>query len=170
MKWDCVEWNELRKIHPGLPEKSEGYHRHEYGGGWVSDDSEVSTDSFVGGDCVVDGGSKLCLAHVGHRSWVHSSVVAGCSGIVDGSWVDGSHIVDYTEIVDGSHIVDSRISGSKISDSFVVESLISGGSLITTRSRVSGSAVSESVVSDSEIDGPEVVDSSVMINNVIRPA
>ena len=56
---DYMEWEEIRKLHPWLPKKSDGYHQHENGGGWVSDDSKVSPDSYIGEDCVVANKSRV---------------------------------------------------------------------------------------------------------------
>lgn len=99
-----MTWNELRKLHPWLPEKSDGYHQHRFGGGWVSDDSEVSPDSYVCWDCVVTaasrvtdrsyvtggsvvtGGSRIERSEIIH-SWIEDSVVIG-------SWAEGSVVTD----------------------------------------------------------------------------
>lgn len=50
-------WNELRAIRPWLPESSDGWHQHVYGGGWVKDTATVSEDAFVGGCAAICGGS-----------------------------------------------------------------------------------------------------------------
>ena len=52
-----MDWNELRKRHPYLPETSDGYHQHANGGGWVIDTVTVSDDTMVGERALVLGGT-----------------------------------------------------------------------------------------------------------------
>ena len=48
-----MNWSELRKHHPGLPESSDGYHQHANGGGWVADSASVDTTAYIGDEASV---------------------------------------------------------------------------------------------------------------------
>ena len=55
----ALTWDELRAIHPSIPESSAGYSQHLNGGGWVADSARVHVtawippSSVVGEHCVV---------------------------------------------------------------------------------------------------------------------
>ena len=60
-----MTWDELRAIHPSIPESSAGYSQHANGGGWVADSAivapsaYVSPKAFVGEHCVVGADCRL---------------------------------------------------------------------------------------------------------------
>ena len=121
-----MDWSELRKIHPGLPETSKGYHIHPEGGGWISDDSTITIASRIDPDCVVDGGS----------------VLAGASEVCCGSVVCRGSVVKWSTVADGSVIKSSQVIGSRILqgsiivDSEIIHCRIDGGSWVTGGSRL----------------------------------
>jgi hypothetical protein len=55
-----LTWEEIRKVHPWLPESSEGWHQHPKGGGWVHEDASVSEGSFIGERALVYGEAQVC--------------------------------------------------------------------------------------------------------------
>lgn len=81
-------------------------HQHKNGGGWVSDDSTVSEDSYVSAESVVFDGSRVERSTVGgsivERSTVEGSTVEGSRverSTVDGSRVEGSHVTKSEDVL-----------------------------------------------------------------------
>ena len=55
-----MTWDELRLIHPWLPETSEGWHQHPNGKGWVQDTARVADSAQVSGNAQVYGNAQVC--------------------------------------------------------------------------------------------------------------
>lgn len=52
-----MTWDEIRKLHPDLPESSEGWHQHPNGGGWVNKNAVIHNDRiYIGERAVIRGG------------------------------------------------------------------------------------------------------------------
>ena len=52
-----MTWDEIKKLHPWLPESSEGWHQHANGGGWVRDAVKVPDAVVVGEHALIYGGT-----------------------------------------------------------------------------------------------------------------
>ena len=52
-----MTWDEIKKLHPWLPESSEGWHQHANGGGWVRDAVKVPDAVVVGERALIYGGT-----------------------------------------------------------------------------------------------------------------
>ncbi|MFA7121241.1 MAG: hypothetical protein WC277_07150 [Bacilli bacterium] len=52
-----MTWDEIKKLHPWLPESSEGWHQHANGGGWVRDAVKVPDAVVVGERALIEGGA-----------------------------------------------------------------------------------------------------------------
>jgi hypothetical protein len=121
-------------------------HRHQNPdgsvGGWVSDDSDVSSGSTVGDGSTVSGST------VGDGSTVSGSTVS------DGSTVSGSTVSD------GSTVIGSTVIGSTVRGSTVIGSTVIG-------STVRGSTVRGSTVIGSTVRGSTVIDGKILVADVL---
>ena len=93
-----MTWDEIKKLHPWLPESSEGWHQHANGGGWVRDSVKVP-------DAVV----------VGERALIYGSTIKGGTiwgGTIWGGTINGGTIEGGT--INGGTIWDGTIEGGTI--------------------------------------------------------
>jgi hypothetical protein len=81
-----MTWEQIRKLHPDLPESSEGWHQHSNGGGWVHESAVIENDSiFIGERVVFRGG--LFYDGVFHGGEFHGGLFHG--GEFHGGWFRG---------------------------------------------------------------------------------
>jgi hypothetical protein len=155
-----VDWKEFREAHPGfeLPENPDSYHTHPHGGGWVSNNSKVSADSYIGEDSIVTHGSQVAGGRIDDGCYVSSSRVVDSQ--ISGSKLFGSVAFGCLPIdeskIRGSKVFGSRVFGSQVTGSKVVGSRINGsevtdGAYVGAHSDIDGSRISGAVDPGAEI-------------------
>jgi len=53
LQHSVAHWEHMRIQCPWLPERSDGWHRHQNGGGWVQDTARVEPSAYVGAEALV---------------------------------------------------------------------------------------------------------------------
>ncbi len=123
-----MDWNELRKRHPYLPETSDGYHQHANGGGWVIDTVTVSDDTMVGERALVLGGTIRGGTIGGGTIWggtIRGGTIGG--GTIWGGTIRGGTIWGGT--IWGGTIRGGTIRGGTIGGGTIKGGTIWGGSI-----------------------------------------
>jgi len=110
-----LSWDEIRKIHPLLPNESFGWHVHTSGGGWVQGTTKIGADCFVANTAIVKGYAQLSnRARVLDQSVVSgNSIVGGFAQILDKACICGRAVVrGRVKICDDSRVCDvARLGG-----------------------------------------------------------
>ena len=96
---NCISWDDLRKIHPQLPESSGGWHRHNYDSycGWVQDTAYVDSTSKVDKYAIVYGNAKV----------TSGSFISGHAEVSDSAVVVNTHVYGYAKVYDDAELYNA---------------------------------------------------------------
>jgi len=124
-----AHWEHMRIQCPWLPERSDGWHQHPNGGGWVQDTALAEPSAYVGPDALVFGSAqvrenaRVCdSAHVyghaslrdaaqayGHARIRNSARLYAMSRIYDRAQITGNAIITGDTHVCGSVTISNRV-------------------------------------------------------------